>query len=574
MARITKRAFAVTAGIVLLSTSLAACGGDDEGDGDGAGGDAAKGGTLYVKAEDEIEHLDPHRTYIGLHINLLARTVTRGLLTQGTTDDATPIPDLATDGGTMENDGKQWSFTIRDDAKWEDGEAITCEDFRYGYSRNFATDVITGGPSYYPLSFTDIPGAAEGAPEYSGPYTKKGQDLYDQAVTCDGNTITYRFNRSWPDFDLAVAALHFAAPYRADKDQGDKSNLQIFSSGPYKLEGEWDKASGGTLVRNENYGADDTGTRKALPEKIVFQLGDKAETTYETIIADAGDAQNTISFNRLPASMFNQIGAELPEDRYLNVASPFIDYLWFNTEKLDVPVRQALAVSTDREAWINASGGEKAYKIADSIVNPDVPGYAPNSIWKDVPPSGDLDQAEQLLKDAKVKTPVKIELHYPQGEGADKQASALQDSWNSSGLFDVTLSPEGDVYYTNIQKPDHDYDVGWAGWGADWNSPSTVMPPLFDSRANIQGGSLGQDYGKYVGEEFNAKLDEAGAAAGAEDDAARDEAYAAADTILAEDVVYFPLENALFNFAWGSNVDFHVTNASAAQPDLGLIGLK
>ncbi|WP_161962462.1 ABC transporter substrate-binding protein [Nocardioides speluncae] len=525
MARITKRALAATAGIVMLSTTLAACGGDEGDNGDGPGGTAGKGGTLYVKAEDAIEHLDPHRTYIGLHINMLARTVTRGLLTQSTTDDPAPIPDIATDTGTMAAGGKEWSFTIRDDVKWEDGEAVTCEDFRYGYSRNFATDVITGGPSFYPLSFTDIPGAAEGAPEYSGPYTEKGQDLYDKAVTCDGNTITYRFNKSWPDFNLAVAALHFAAPYRADQDKGDKSNLEIFSNGPYKLEGEWDKESGGTLVQNENYGADDTGTRKALPDKIVFQLGDKAETTYEEIIADAGPAKTTISFNRLPASMFSQIGNEIPEDRYLNVASPFIDYLWFNTEKLDPALRQALAVSTDREAWINASGGERSYKIADSIINPNVPGYAPNSVWKDVPPSGDADQAKTILEDAGIDTPVKVSLQYPQSEGADKQAAALQDSWNSSGLFEVELKPEGDVYYTNIQKPDHDYEIGWAGWGADWNSPSTVLPPLFDSRANIQGGSLGQDYGKYRGDEFNKKLDEASIAAGAGDDAARDKAY-------------------------------------------------
>ena len=40
-------------------------------------------------------------------------------------------------------------------------------------------------------------------------------------------------------------------PYREDKDQGDESNYQIFSNGPYKLEGEWNKNSGGTLVRND-----------------------------------------------------------------------------------------------------------------------------------------------------------------------------------------------------------------------------------------------------------------------------------------------------------------------------------
>ena len=42
----------------------------------------------------------------------------------------------------------------------------------------------------------------------------------------------------------------------------------------------------------------------------------------------------------------------------------------------DLKVREALAVSTNEEAWIDAGGGEKAYAPADSIVNPVVAGYA------------------------------------------------------------------------------------------------------------------------------------------------------------------------------------------------------
>ena len=37
----------------------------------------------------------------------------------------------------------------------------------------------------------------------------------------------------------------------------------------------------------------------------------------------------------------------------------------------------------------------------------------------------------------------------------------------------------------------------WAGWGADWPSGSTVIPPLFDSRVNLIADSTGQDYGCY-----------------------------------------------------------------------------
>ena len=56
-------------------------------------------------------------------------------------------------------------------------------------------------------------------------------------------------------------------PYRADKDKGDKSNYSIFSNGPYKLDGTWNKGTGGTFVRNDKYDpkTDDPKLRKALP---------------------------------------------------------------------------------------------------------------------------------------------------------------------------------------------------------------------------------------------------------------------------------------------------------------------
>lgn len=573
-----KRVFAASAAAA-LGISLAACGGGGSGTSSAGGGEAVKGGTLYVKAEDPIEKLDPQRTYIGLHINLISRTFNRGLLTLGTStgeDADTPIPDVATDTGTKNADSTEWSFTIREGVKWQDGEDVTCEDFRYGYSRNFATDQIVDGPSQYPLGFTDIPADKDGTPQYKGPYTKKGQELYDKAVTCDGNTITYRFNKPFPDFDQAVAALHFAAPYRADKDRGAKGLFDAFSNGPYMLEGAWDADTGGTMVRNPEYDAktDESNSRKALPDKIVFEFGDKAETTYQEILSDSGQAQDLVSFNRMPSTMYTKISQLESEKRYVSEPSPFVAYLWFNQETLDPAVRKALAWSTNREGWINASGGDRKYKPADSINQADAPGYTPNSIWKDVPAGGDAAEAKKILTEAKIKTPVPIEIHYPQSADADKQAAALKDAWDKTGLFNVQLDPEGDDYYTNIQKPSHTYDVGWAGWGTDWPSPATVYPLLFDSRINIQGATLGSDYSKFKNDEFNKLMDQAAEATGKGDIEARDKIYAEADTLLAEEGVYFPLENEIFNFAAGSNVDLQVTPAAASQPDLGVIGLK
>ena len=246
---INRKPIVAVAAVAAVSMSLAACGGGSTGGG-GSTDKATKGGTLYYLTRTSAEHMDPHRIYVGRDISNLNRIVYRGLVTFPISDDPEqafkPVPDAATDTGTMSDDAKTWEFTIRDGVTWQDGKPVTCEDFKYGISRTFATDVITGGPNYI-LSYLDVPLDASGLPQYDGPYKGDHQADYDKAVTCDGNKLTLHFSKPWPDFNLAAASLRAFDPYRKDKDQGEKSNYQIFSNGPYKLEGKWDATQGGTF---------------------------------------------------------------------------------------------------------------------------------------------------------------------------------------------------------------------------------------------------------------------------------------------------------------------------------------
>ncbi|MFC6340820.1 ABC transporter substrate-binding protein, partial [Nocardioides hankookensis] len=139
---------------VALCVGLAACGGGSDGptgpgsSSDGESQESAAGGTLNYLFFAPPEHVDPQRVYRGRDIGNFSRTVYRQLVTFPISTDPevsnTPVPDLATDTGTSSEGGKVWSFTVKDGVKWEDGKAITCEDFKYGASRVFATDVITG----------------------------------------------------------------------------------------------------------------------------------------------------------------------------------------------------------------------------------------------------------------------------------------------------------------------------------------------------------------------------------------------------------------------------------------------
>ena len=132
------------------------------------------------------------------------------------------VPDLATDTGTVADGGKTWSFTLVDGATFQDGAAITCADVAYGVSRTFATDVITGGPTYA-ISMLDIPTAEDGSSAYKGPYTGEGQDLFDKAVTCsaDGKTVTFHLNKPVPDFNYTTTLLAFS-PVPKASDTGEK----------------------------------------------------------------------------------------------------------------------------------------------------------------------------------------------------------------------------------------------------------------------------------------------------------------------------------------------------------------
>ncbi|MFL6023601.1 MAG: ABC transporter substrate-binding protein, partial [Marmoricola sp.] len=335
-----RKPIAAIAAAAVVSVTLVACGSSSD-NGKGKTTDA-KGGTLYYLTKRPAEHLDPQRMYIGRDLADMNRLVYRQLVSFPVTSDkaaaVVPQADLATDTGTSSNDGKTWKFTIKDDVKWQDGKAITCEDFKYGASRTFATDIIIGGPNYI-LGFLDVPAGKDGLPLYDGPYKNDNAADFDKAITCDGNTITYNFKKPFPDFPLAIASLNSFGPYRKDQDQGDKSNYAVFSNGPYKLDGKWDVAKGGTFVRNPEWS--DDNIRKALPDKLVFEQGLTNETIADRLIADVGNDKTAITDRAIPPAYYTQITGAIA-NRATLTESPFVDYVLPNFNKMKNPkVREA-----------------------------------------------------------------------------------------------------------------------------------------------------------------------------------------------------------------------------------------
>ncbi len=540
-------------------------------------GDPTPGGTLQLLIGTATEHWDPQRTYVGVAIEFgnraFARTLTTWSPVTSDTEQAKLVPDMATDTGTVSADGKTWSFTLKDGIKWEDGKAVTCEDVKYGVSRTYAVDVLTGGPNYA-IQFLDIPKNKDGSSAYAGPYKKTGQALYDKAVSCSGSTITFQLNQPVMDFNNTVTMTAFAA-FRADKDQGDKSNFQIFSDGPYKLKGTWSPNSGGTFVRNTNWDPATDDIRKAYPDEIVWNESLTQETLYERLIANKGDDMNALTFDQAPVTALSNVEAGAA-GRFVAVASPYTRYLVPNFKSKvfsNDKAREALALSTDRSAYVTAAGGSSVAQAVNSLINPALPAF-PNTPLP-AGDKGDPAKAKTLLEGAGLTLPVKINVAYRKNDTMDKVFAGLKAGWDAAGFETNLIGIPAEQYYGTLQSPESapKYDAYWAGWGSDYPSASTVIPQLLDSRSQISAGGPGQDYGYFDNAEFNAGID---AAYKISDGAAREKAWGALDT--AASTKYFaviPLIVDKFVFVHGSNVQGAFVNGTfTGYYDIATVWLK
>jgi peptide/nickel transport system substrate-binding protein len=551
-----RRSFIAGLATTAVVATLSACGSSSSSTGaSSAPAAAVKGGTLYVLSGTATEHWDPQRVYVGVNIEYGNRLFTRTLVSWAAvtsdTEVAKIVPDLATDTGKVSADGMTWTFTLKDGVKWEDGSDITADDVKYGVSRTFAVDVITGGPNYA-IAFLDIPTLADGSSAYKGPYAKTGQDLYDKVVTVSGKAITFKLKQSVMDFNNTVTMTAFA-PFKATKDLGDKSNYAIFSSGPYKLDGTWTAEKGGSFVRNDSWDPATDTIRKAYPDKIVWDESLTPETLYERLIADQGDDKNAITYDPAPTTaLANVVNAN---GRNSIVASPYTRYLVPNFKSKVMSndkARQALALATDRSAYVTAAGGSQVAVATNSLINPNLPAF-PNTPLP-AGEKGDPAQAKALLQASGLTLPVKISVTYRKRDDLDKAFSGMKVGWDAAGFETELVAIPAKTYYSTLQAPESasKYDAYWAGWGADYPSASTDIPPLFDSRINISAGGPGQDYGYFDNADFNAKIDATNKIA---DMTAREKAWGDLDKDLTS--TYYaciPLIDDKFVFVHGSNV--------------------
>jgi peptide/nickel transport system substrate-binding protein len=87
--------------------------------------------SLLIATSQEVDTFNPFKSRYTLTYN--TNMMSYDTLVRAGADDYQPVPGLATDW-TESADGLEWTFTIRDDATWSDGEPLTAQDVAYTYN--------------------------------------------------------------------------------------------------------------------------------------------------------------------------------------------------------------------------------------------------------------------------------------------------------------------------------------------------------------------------------------------------------------------------------------------------------
>lgn len=572
------RRLGVVGALLVGALSVAGCSGTT-GPTTSAQDPATAGGELTLLSTGAIPTLDPQRISDPTVAALTGRTLHRTLTAYApVTGDATQpdlVGDLAADTGKPSEDLKTWRFTLRDDATWQDGAKVTCEDVKHGVARTFATGVVTGGGTDA-LAALDIPRSPDGRSTYLGPYvmtpeSEAGRAAFDKAVSCDGSTITFVLGDATSDFNEMVTLPGFA-PVQASTDPGAAGGA-LTSNGPYQVEGDWDAKTGGLLVRNPKWSAGSDLVRKALPDRIRVVTSQESATVMTRVLEDGDDARAAVSLTPAPPALQQQVQAVAAlRARSLSVPTGVVDHLVPSTASPTMgnpAVRAALAASTNREGYAVAIAGRSGIRPHASVIPSGLLARAAQEV--PVPPA-DGARSRELLTQAGLTLPVPIRVAHRPGASADKAMAALVAGWRDGG-FEPTLVPVEQSYFATIAAPGAaaNHDVFWSNWAPAWGSASTVLPPLFDSSLNLTAAGAGRDYGLWSNPDWNARVRTIGAMPDRE---AREKAWAEADDVLLADHVYVALaERSAVHLAGSAVRGLAPMPYSGGMVDLAVIGV-
>lgn len=393
----------------------------------------------------------------------------------------------AAESWTVDETGTVYTFLLRPNAKWSNGDRTVASEFVQGLRR--AVDPLTASGSAASLAI--VKGASE---IIAG--RKKVTDL---GVTAIGDS-SVRIELEHPaPFVLQILSQPIAAPahIRGNAKTGvpESADKTLVSNGAYKLVS---RITGSfiELVRNPNY----WDASKVLIERVRYINSESEATEIREYVAGQMDMTSSI-----PAPDLDRITQKYRAEIQ---TAPILGTLYLALDVSEPPLRdnielrQALSMAVDRE--LISKHVKLGVTPAYTFVAQGISGYkAPAYMWSEWPRERQLAYARTLFahtgySDSK---PLHITLYFNSGESIQRIMIAIAASWKQNlGVVTNLVSDEFRVFLTG-RKDRSRWDVARLGWYADYDDPASFLEVF--SKDNSQ-----NDPG-YMSSEFNNLIDTA-----------------------------------------------------------------
>jgi ABC-type oligopeptide transport system substrate-binding subunit len=413
------------------------------------------------------ETVDPQRVRSTQAGDIL-RDIGEGLLSYSATGELGPG---AADEWSLADDGLVYTFHIRDDARWSNGEPLTAEHFVFSLRR--LVDPATA--AFYSQMVSDIVNARA---IIAG--DMPAAELGVEAV--DDNTLVIRLERPVP-YLLSLLTYPSTFPVHPDSIalHGDEFTRpgNLLSNGAYKLDA-WEPGSVLSLSRNEHYWNNENTAIDEVRHHVVTQ--EMAQLNRYR----AGELHTTGS---VPPDAFQQVQEEYPDE--LHVA-PYLGvyYYGFNLAKppfKDSPgLREALSLAIDRDVLVRSITG-RGEEAAYSWVPPGVENYEPRRLnYADQSQDARNAHARRLMRDAGYgpDNPLQFELRYNTSDAQQRMALAIQSMWKDVlGVETTLINEEFQVLLANMRAAEVT-QVFRSSWIGDYNDAHTFLSILETGNAS------------------------------------------------------------------------------------------
>lgn len=398
-------------------------------------------------------------------------------------------PALAVGEPEVSEDGLTYTFTLREDAKWENGDPVTAHDFVFAWQRGVAPETAAGN-AYLLYSVKNAQAINEGSLPVEELGIKALSDT-ELEVQLD-NPVPYFLN-------LLVSAIYYPQNEAFVTAQGEdfgKNSDHILANGPFTLK-NWDGTGlNWTYEKNEQY----WDSENIEVDKINVQVIKEPTTGVNLFETGAADVAY------LSGELTKQYQNHEAYQSFLSANSTYLEMgISSNPDLQNLNLRQALSLAIDREVLtqdVLADGSvPTTNQVPRDVAKHPVTGAdfsedVENTVVYD--PELALEKWE-AAKQELGKEEVKLDLLVSDDEGSKSQGEFIQGSIQQTlpGVT-ITLRPvPAKVRFDEMMS--FDFDMALGGWSGSLGDAAEFLE-IFTTTAT-------HNHAQYANPEFDALIE-------------------------------------------------------------------